>query len=201
MKPVLFYGHREGAYAAFSNWYPASFTLKGMQWANSEQALMYFKSDDPDYRQVVRATTDPGRVKKLGRMVKLRPDWDVIKYGLMVRILYAKFSQNPLLRDLLLSTGDRPIHENCSDEWWGGGPNYPNGRDLLGKALMEVRRQLLLAGVTAYVELCKCGIAEGENPDCPVHPTTSQQRAAVERMWAMTPEELGKAAVEAARKR
>lgn len=27
-------------------------------------------------------------------------------------------------------------------KWWGGGPNFPGGKDLLGKALMEVRKIL-----------------------------------------------------------
>ena len=54
-------------------------------------------------------------------------------------MLTSKFWQNADIREVLLSTGDRAIHENCNDAWWGGGPNYPRGRDLLGKALMEVR--------------------------------------------------------------
>lgn len=144
MEPVLFYGHREGTYAAFSNFHPASFAMKPklglpIQFACSEQALMYGKSKDPEYRKKVLKTTDPFTVKKLGRACTLRPDWDDIKFGWMVEVLTAKFSQNADLKELLLLTGDRPIHEDCPDEHWGGGPNYPRGRDLLGKALMKVR--------------------------------------------------------------
>ena len=138
--PVLFYGHRAGTYAAFSNWYGgAPFEFEGVRFANSEQAMMYFKSDDSAYRRKVLKTPDPGSVKRLGRTVKLRPDWDRVKYGIVVRILTAKFGQNESLKALLLSTGERKIHEDCEDRWWGGGPNYPGGRDLLGKALMETR--------------------------------------------------------------
>ena len=78
----------------------------------------------------------------IGKTAKLRPDWDTFKYGWMVTVLQAKFSQNPRFKTLLLSTGDRVIHENCKDPWWGGGPNFPKGRDLLGKALMVVRTWL-----------------------------------------------------------
>lgn len=140
--PVLFYGHRNGEYAAFSNFYPARFELDGMKWACSEQAFMYFKSDDPDYQKKVRKTPDPFEVKALGRTATLKPNWDGIKYNIMVRVLEAKFGQNPELKELLLSTGERPIHEDCRDPWWGGGPNFPGGRDLLGKALKEVRKKL-----------------------------------------------------------
>lgn len=141
-EPVLFYGHREGTYSAFSNFYPAEFVIDGISFACSEQAFMYKKSDAATYQARVRRTTDPFEVKKLGRTATLRPDWDTFKYGWMVTVLKAKFSQNERLRELLLLTGDRPIHENCADPWWGGGPNFPGGRDLLGKALMEVRAWL-----------------------------------------------------------
>lgn len=140
--PVLFYGHREGVYAAFSNFFPAEFELDGWKWACSEQAFMYHKSDDPDYQHKMKRTKDPFAAKKLGRQANLKPNWDSIKYGVMVRVLEAKFGQNPHLKELLLLTGDRPIHENCNDPWWGGGPNFPRGRDLLGRALMEVRAKL-----------------------------------------------------------
>lgn len=152
---VLFYGHTLGLYAAFSNFFPAvlvlqpeDFTVLGvavdgpLRFACSEQAFMFGKSPDPEYQKEVLATPSPYDVKKLGRTARLRPDWDDLKYAWMVVVLKAKFSQNPILRDLLLSTADRPIHENCKDPWWGGGPNFPKGRDLLGKALMEVRAWL-----------------------------------------------------------
>lgn len=141
-EPVLFYGHKSGLYASFSNFYPAEFVLDGHTFGCSEQAFMLAKSDEPTYQDLVLRTPDPYKVKRLGRAAVLRPDWDSVKYDRMVTVLRAKFSQNPRLRDLLLLTGDRAIHENCADEWWGGGPNYPRGRDLLGKALMEVRAWL-----------------------------------------------------------
>lgn len=140
--PVLFYGHRSGEFAAFSNWYPAPFVYCGHTFANSEQALMWEKSNDPDYKKRVLKTPNPRDVKMLGRACKLVPNWDNIKLSKMVMILQAKFSQNRPLGELLLSTGDRPIHENCDDKWWGGGPNYKGGRDMLGKSLMQVREWL-----------------------------------------------------------
>lgn len=142
IEPLLFYGHTKGLFCSFSNFYPAWFVLDGITFSCSEQAFMLRKSDDPAYRARVLGTPDPYQVKKIGRSAKLRADWDSFKYGWMVTVLKAKFSQNPRLRDLLLFTGDRPIHENCADSWWGGGPHYPKGRDLLGKALMEVRTWL-----------------------------------------------------------
>ena len=142
-KPVLFYGHRSGKYRSFSNWYNRSFIYKGITWATSEHALMSEKNPkDKKYQKKLIKSTDPGEAKRLGRKVKLRPDWDKVKLNIMIDILYAKFSQNPDLAKLLLDTGNRPIHENCRDKWWGGGPNFPGGRDFLGIALKAVRKKL-----------------------------------------------------------
>lgn len=98
--------------------------------------------NDKAFQARLADSVDPADAKKWGRKVKLRSNWDQVKYDVMIEVCYAKFSQNPELRDLLLSTGDRVLHEDCPDPWWGGGPNYPQGRDLLGKALMKVRSRL-----------------------------------------------------------
>ena len=66
---------------------------------------------------------------------------------------YAKFAQNPLLRQHLLSTGNRVLAEASPvDRLWGigldathpdaGFPSRWTGRNLLGKTSMEVRRLL-----------------------------------------------------------
>jgi len=60
----------------------------------------------------------------------------------MCEAIYLKFSQNETIKAELLSTGDATLHEDCPDPIWGGGPNYPEGSDLLGKALMKVRTKL-----------------------------------------------------------
>jgi ribA/ribD-fused uncharacterized protein len=87
----------------------------------------------------VRHCRTPGEAKHLGRRIPLRPDWEHIKYEVMLVGLKAKFTQHAHLKELLLSTGTAAIHENRPDPVWGGGPNYPKGKDLLGKALMRVR--------------------------------------------------------------
>lgn len=142
MSAILFYGHKSGHYKCFSNWYSCSFTWNGYTWANSEQALMSAKSFDKNYHKKIKKATNPADAKRLGRSVKLRPDWDQVKFNIMVEILLAKFSQNPELKKILLETEDQVIHEDCNDPWWGGGPNYPGGRDYLGKALCSVRKTL-----------------------------------------------------------
>ena len=140
--PVLFYGHRAGPWAPFSNFYPVAFELGGITWHSSEQAFMYGKSDDPEYKRAILGTRTAWAAKKLGRTCTLRPEWETIKVPWMGKVLRAKFSQVPMCRELLLSTGERPIHESCQDSQWGGGPLFPNGRDLLGKCLVDTRTWL-----------------------------------------------------------
>ena len=86
--------------------------------------------------------------KSLG-YVQLRPDWEDIKYQLMVDVCYAKYSQNPEFKDVLLSTEDEELIENTTgwhDNTWGSCecPRCINkeGKNLLGKALMQVRAML-----------------------------------------------------------
>lgn len=47
--------------------------------------------------------------KKLGRNVTMRSDWNDIKYLTMIEICYAKFSQNPRLKQVLLGTGEEEL--------------------------------------------------------------------------------------------
>jgi len=143
--PVLFYGNNR-PFGEFSNWYRgAGFELDGQWWPTSEHYFMAQKTTDKKHRERIRKASSPREAKELagrGGIITLRKGWDGMKFEAMYRACYAKFSQNDDLRELLLSTGDRPIHEDCRDPWWGGGPNFPSGKDLLGKVLRKVRDTL-----------------------------------------------------------
>jgi ribA/ribD-fused uncharacterized protein len=61
--------------------------------------------------------------------------------SVMHRACAAKFSQNPRLRALLVSTGDLPLHESRgrSKDIWGMQPDDPSC-DQLGKILTKIRQ-------------------------------------------------------------
>jgi len=141
LEPVLFGGKDDPLeFACFSNFAAAPFELDGEFWPDTEHYYMAQKNpDDAEYQAAIRAAPTAFQAKKLGRQVELRDGWDEMKRDVMFRAVQAKFEQNPALRDRLLSTGERPIHENRMDPWWGGGPNYPNGFDWLGQVIMDVR--------------------------------------------------------------
>ena len=69
----------------------------------------------------------------------------------MVDVCYAKFSQNKELKSILQATGEEELIENTTawhDNVWGNCEcehcKETEGKNLLGKALMEVRSKLKL---------------------------------------------------------
>ena len=135
-------------YEEFSNFYPCWFNYDGRKYLCSEAAWQSMKTFDTVKREQFAKMYGKDS-KAFGRAVQLRPDWEDVKYDLMVDVLKAKFGQNEKLANLLLGTGDEEIVENTTgwhDNIWGNCdcPKCRNivGTNLLGKALMEVREWL-----------------------------------------------------------
>ena len=86
------------------------------------------------------------KAKRRGSQAALRQDWNAVKTGLMKEIVTAKFTQNPHLAEKLLATGDRQIAEGNTwgDTFWGGDGRTGEGKNHLGRILMQVRRELSL---------------------------------------------------------
>ena len=83
----------------------------------------------------------PGKAKRLGRKVTLRPDWEQIKTYTMLLLLRIKFSDENLATKLL-ETGEQKLIEGNSwgDCFWGVCDGV--GENHLGKLLMQVREEL-----------------------------------------------------------
>lgn len=149
---IAFYGKN----SPYSNFHYVEFEYKGYKVTSSEQAFMLEKAlmFDTSMVKPILATTDPRAIKRLGRKVRNFDEkkWNKVRYDIMVDILLAKFSNEPL-KSQLLSTGDELMVEaSPNDKIWGAGlaigdarlnyPNYYPGQNLLGKALMEARTWL-----------------------------------------------------------
>lgn len=137
-------------FGAFSNFWdcPAGVRYQSILYDNAEAAFQAQKTTDLAEKLAFRHQSG-SQAKKHGRRIQLRDDWDSVKYQIMVEILYCKFSQDPKLKSLLLSTGHEFIEENTTswhDNEWGH--CYCTRcvskvhKNLLGKALMEVRDML-----------------------------------------------------------
>lgn len=134
-----------GQYKFLSNMYPAEFVWDNIVWRSSEHAYVAAKITDRILRIEISKIRRAGDVKRFGRTLELRPDWEEVKIDMMREIVRAKFTQNPLLKDWLIATGDAHIEEGntWNDRFWGiCPPDSDNGRNELGKILMQLRVEM-----------------------------------------------------------
>lgn len=139
-------------------WWHAPFSEERVTFSSCEQYMMFYKArvfkDEEAARKILKAK-DPKAIKDLGRAVKNfnEAKWGEVKYAIVMRGNYLKFSQNAKLKQFLLGTGDKVLVEASPfDRVWGIGlaeedllVTYPRkwkGQNLLGFALMEVRDML-----------------------------------------------------------
>lgn len=149
---IAFYGKN----SPYSNFHYTEFEYKGYKVTSSEQAFMLEKAlmFDESMVEAILATDDPRAIKRLGRKVKNFDEkkWNKVRYDIMVDILLAKFSAEPLKSELLNTGDELMVEASPNDKIWGAGlvigdarlnyPNYYPGQNLLGKALMETREWL-----------------------------------------------------------
>ncbi len=172
---VGFFGHTKGPYRTFSNFHPCtlqySFPLELMWEENkdwfpktptkhytTEQAIMRCKAlyfaDRKRFDQL-ETIRNPLDAKKIGRLVGNFDDdwWNEVVCLIALSVVEQKFTQNPHMADILLSTGDSLIAETAPhDPNWGialkesdprvSTPSQWRGTNILGWALMRVRATL-----------------------------------------------------------
>lgn len=142
MKPDNVIDHFRGDFAFLSNFYPSTFRYEGHMYPTVEHAYATYKTLVESERNIIRRARTPGEAKKLGRSVTLRKDWDSIKVDVMRRFVKLKF-ENPLLREMLIATGDAELVEGnyWNDKFWG--VCRGEGQNWLGRILEEVRTEIL----------------------------------------------------------
>lgn len=136
----------KGPYRFLSNFFVAELVWDNIVWPSSEHAYQAAKSLDRDVRLRFSRLPTPVSAKHAGKGVALRPDWETVKVGVMAEIVRAKFTQNPRLKQLLIDTGDAHLEEGNTwgDRIWGvSPPGSGNGKNHLGKILMELRAEWL----------------------------------------------------------
>jgi len=136
-----------GEHEFLSNFYAHPITLDGETYPTAEHAFQALKTLQPAERLKVRETPTPYAVKRLGKRVTLREDWNSLRFEVMERVIRAKFS-DPELAVRLRETEERELIEgnNWRDTTWGcvraQGGGW-KGQNRLGKILMQVRAELL----------------------------------------------------------
>ena len=159
-KYVLFWGHqpeRDGriSKSCFSQWWPATFELDGLEYPTAEHYMMSEKArlfGDEEARSKILSASHPGAAKKFGREVRGFDEakWESHREAVVFRATLAKFTQHPDLGEFLDRTGEKVLVEASPvDRIWGIGlaadnpaaedPARWKGLNLLGFALMDAR--------------------------------------------------------------
>ena len=156
---VLFYGHGPNKCGTniFSQFYGCNFmdTDTGIKYNCTEQWMMSQKAlyfGDFDMNMKIMGESDPKMIKSYGRKVRGYDDerWSNIRFDMVVKGNFLKFSQNVSFSQRLLETDNKVIVEASPyDNVWGIGLNIAQamkidpaqwpGQNLLGQALMHVR--------------------------------------------------------------
>jgi len=125
-----------------SNFYEAEFEYNGTTFPTSEHAFQAMKAvDEEEIYEKISSASSPKKAKRYGKEPSLPEYWNERKKFVMLEVVTAKFAQNPEIREKLLSTDDKIIVElnKWGDTYWGAKKGDGEGKNMLGRILMEVR--------------------------------------------------------------
>lgn len=142
-----------GRFAFLSNFYPCKIVHQGITYPSTEHYYVAMKVNDDqvingkfypkaDVREMISKISNPGYVKKFGRTLKLRKDWDDVKLKVMEWCLREKFKDS-VLQEMLIRTGNEELVEENTwgDTYWG--VCRGKGNNHLGKLLMKIRSEII----------------------------------------------------------
>lgn len=146
---IKFYERDREQFGYMSNFAKFPIKLKDVLWKTNEHYFQAQKVDPSDARHSehvsrIKVAKTPAEAKKLGRKVPLCTDWEQVKDNVMLEACRAKFRQHDRIRVKLLATGDAELIEDSpTDTYWGTGTKRKvEGKNMLGKILMQVRQEL-----------------------------------------------------------
>ena len=146
-----------GIHSVFSNFHPSPFKLNGESYINVEQYIQAKKAsvfDDDITRGRLLRAKNPYLIKRLGSRVKKYEEtkWNQVLQTEILPAVMAKFTQNPLLGEMLKLSGTKVIVEATVDKIWGTGVPLKSkeclqesswhGRGLMSNLLEKVRYEL-----------------------------------------------------------
>ncbi len=141
---TIYFYSRSYDFFEFSNFSEHGFTLKNKYWATVEHYFQAQKFPGHPQEERIRTAKSPGKAKQLGRTrsVPLRTDWETVKDDIMREAVLAKFRAYDDLKKRLLDTGNDKLVENAPKDYYWGCGKEGNGKNMLGKILMETREIL-----------------------------------------------------------
>lgn len=130
-----------GDHRFLSNFWPCRVEFDGQVYTSVEHAYVAAKVLDPVVRDLIKNCATAGQVKRLGRKLPLRADWEAVKLSVMESLIRQKFN-DPGLGSRLKATGEQELVEgnHWGDTFWGVCDGV--GQNHLGKLLMKVRNEI-----------------------------------------------------------
>ena len=134
----------QGEYRWLSNHVLCLVEYDGHKFPTVEHAYVYSKTVVKEEQEALLTEIDnmsPGEVKRIGKMLTLRPDWEQVRLDIMLDLTRQKYSYG-YFQKKLLDTGDQEIIEGNTwgDTFWG---KYNGvGENQLGRIIMQVREEL-----------------------------------------------------------
>lgn len=169
------YFHSEHSY--LSNFAPSPIVEDGVVYDTAEhlyQAAKCKHAKQMECHGRVLVATSPREAKRLADAVPESPEWRAVRDEVMVRVIDAKFDQNPGLADMLLNTGDRPLNEATTNMHFGIGVGLHaneirdkgyRGANKLGLALVAKR-----SSIRAAINIQTQSLAPPAQPPAPTQP-------------------------------
>jgi ribA/ribD-fused uncharacterized protein len=131
----------------FSNFEPWSFTMDGINFSTLEAAFQALKTFNRDEQLLIANASTPGKAKRLGRQVTLRPDWNEVRTTAMEGLLRAKFKAGTEFARRLVEFQEPLVEWNTwHDTFWGKCTcprHFGQGENQLGLLLTRIREDLL----------------------------------------------------------
>ena len=133
----------QGEYRFLSNFWPCKVVFEDNEYSSVECAYQAAKCKDPQNRRAFMKMSSL-EAKRAGKDVVIRDDWEDVKVDIMYDLVKQKFTNNGELRKKLLETGTAELVEGNTwgDTFWGFDLRYGEGRNMLGKILMDIRETL-----------------------------------------------------------
>lgn len=156
------YNAKTERFAFLSSMYMCSITVKVvepdgdrlLEFSSAEAAFHYFKTTATPFREKILSCGIPSKARYYGSaeaQCPMRKDWTTtpkgsdheLRFQVMRAIQWAKFTQNVVLAQRLIETGDVPLKENApweKETYWGTIDG--KGDNNHGKILMQIRQRL-----------------------------------------------------------
>ena len=135
----------QGELNIFSNFYKSSLFAHGIIFSSGEQLYQMYKAKEagnPTVARMMLQMGSAGKIKGTSKQVNMSSDaWLNNCCKLASQILQLKTEQTPGFRELLLSTGSKPILHTVGG-WEGFWGSLNGGKNMFGKVLEDQRRKI-----------------------------------------------------------